>query len=168
MRGNRNAEVFIIEYSDLECPFCARFHQTAQKAVDEYDGKVAWVFMHFPLSTIHPRAEEAAQASECVAELGGENAFWEFTDTIFENQSLIRSLDNAAVDVGVNKSTFDLCLSSGRHESIVEEHYESGIKAGVTGTPGNFVVAKNGNAWIIPGAVPYDTLETTIEAALGN
>jgi protein-disulfide isomerase len=83
VRGSRSAQVFLIEYSDFQCSFCARFHPTAKQLVDEYQN-VAWVYRHFPLDAIHPLARPTAEASECVAELGGNDAFWEFTDAIFE------------------------------------------------------------------------------------
>lgn len=80
VRGDRNADIAIIEYSDLECPFCARFHNTANQAVEELN--VMWVYRHFPL-TGHQFAQLKAEASECIAEYGGEDAFWAYTDAIF-------------------------------------------------------------------------------------
>jgi protein-disulfide isomerase len=84
VKGNRNGQVFLIEYSDYECPFCTRFHPTAQKVVDTYS-EAAWVYRHFPLDQLHPNARPAAEAAECVGELGGEDAFWKFTDEIFSS-----------------------------------------------------------------------------------
>ena len=83
--GNRDAKVVIIEYSDFECPFCSKAHPTFEKITKEYDN-VAWVYRHFPLTSIHSKAQQAAVASECVAELAGNNAFWSFAETLFENQ----------------------------------------------------------------------------------
>lgn len=82
--GDPNAPVKIIEYSDLQCPFCQRFHPTMQQIVTEYKGQVAWVYRHFPLEQIHPHARKEAEAAECAAELGGNNAFWVFVDALFK------------------------------------------------------------------------------------
>lgn len=169
VRGSRDAEVFIVEYSDLECPFCQQFHATAQQAVDEFDGQVAWVYRHFPLTTIHPRAQEAAIAAECVNQIAGGDAFWSFTDAVFASQqSALSDLAGTAEKIGVNKGQFESCLSDGSLASNVDEDYDSGITAGVTGTPGNFIVNSSGEVWAIPGAVPFSTLEVTIGEALGS
>jgi protein-disulfide isomerase len=81
-RGSSNPTVYLIEYSDFQCPYCKSFHPTAQQVIDTYDN-VAWVYRHFPLDAIHPLARPSAEASECVAELGGDDAFWKFADEIF-------------------------------------------------------------------------------------
>lgn len=83
VRGNRNAQIFLIEYSDFECPYCKSFHPTAMQALEEYGDKIGWAYRHYPLDMIHPNARPAAIASECVAELGGDEAFWKFADEIF-------------------------------------------------------------------------------------
>lgn len=83
IRGDANAEVIVIEYSDLECPFCQRFHPEMQSVLENYDGSVAWVYRHLPLEAIHPMAIPLAEGSECAAELGGNDAFWEYIDYIF-------------------------------------------------------------------------------------
>ena len=84
--GNPNAEVFIVEYSDLECPFCKQFHKSMLEIMSEYgaEGKVAWVYRHFPLDQLHSKARKEAEATECATELGGNDAFWEYTNKIFE------------------------------------------------------------------------------------
>jgi len=82
--GDRNAELVIIEYSDTECPFCKTFHKTMKEVVQNYDGKVAWVYRHFPIAQLHSKASKEAEATECAAELGGNQAFWKYLDKIFE------------------------------------------------------------------------------------
>lgn len=77
------AQVVIIEYSDFECPFCARFHPTLEKIVAESNGNIAWVYRQFPLTQIHQHAMERAIASECVAKIKGNDAFWKYADLLF-------------------------------------------------------------------------------------
>ena len=173
IRGNRDAKVFLIEYSDLECPFCSRFHSTAQQVVDEYGGDVAWVWRHFPLDQIHSKADKEAEAVECAGELGGDDAFWALVDKIFEvtpsNNGLdLDDLPGLAGEIGLNQGAFQSCLDSGKYADHVEEDYQGGITAGVTGTPGNFIVNNNGDAWLIPGALPFETLKVTIDKALSG
>jgi len=81
--GEREAQVYLIEYSDFQCPFCQRFHPVTKQVLEEYDGEVSVVYRHFPLDQIHPLARGAAEASECAAELGGNEAFWGFVDAAF-------------------------------------------------------------------------------------
>lgn len=169
IRGNKDAKVFLIEYSDFECSFCARFHPTTQQVLGEYGDDVAWVYRHFPLDTIHPRARPVAQASECVAELGGEDVFWSFIDEIFENQETALSdsgLKNTASKLGLDANAFSNCVESEKHKDKVEDQYQGGLTAGVTGTPGNFIVNSKGEVWLIPGAVPFEALKQTIDEAL--
>lgn len=167
VRGSRDAQVYLIEYSDLQCPYCAQFHSTAQQAVDDYDGKVAWVYRHFPLETLHPNAREAANAAECVANTAGEDGFWSFVDYVFANQSTaLTNLSQAAKDAGVSSASFDSCLTAKTYDSKIDDEVAGGTSAGVTGTPGNFIVNDKGEVWVIPGAVPYSSLKQTIDEAL--
>lgn len=167
IRGNRNAKVFLVEYSDLECPFCARFHPTTQQVIDEYGGDVALVFRDFPLDQLHPRARPAAIGAECVASLGGEDAYWSYVDAIFADQSTTLSdLGSVASSAGVNESAFQTCLDSEEFAAEVEEDYQSGLAVGVTGTPGNIIVNQNGGIWLVPGALPFEQIKVTIDEAL--
>lgn len=84
IRGNMDADVVIIEYSDIECPFCKRFHGTMNQVVETYGDQVAWVYRHFPLESIHRNARPWAIESECVAEIGGNDAFWKYLDERFK------------------------------------------------------------------------------------
>src|SRR3989344_2143292 len=172
VRRDRGARVLLIEYSDLECPFCKRFHPTAKQAVDEYGGEVAWVYRHFPLDQLHPKADKEAEAVECANELGGENAFWALTDKIYEvtpaNNGLnLDDLPKLAAEVGLNEVSFKTCLDSGKYADYVESDYQSGVKAGINGTPGNILLdTKTGKTVTIAGAVPIESLKSSIDSLL--
>lgn len=83
-RGGQNALVTIVEFSDFQCPFCARAKPTVDRILQEYGDRVTFVYKHFPLSQIHPRAQKAAEAAECARD---EGKFWEFHDKLFETQA---------------------------------------------------------------------------------
>jgi protein-disulfide isomerase len=160
IRGNKNAKITIVEYSDIQCPFCSRFHETMLQVMKNYPDKVRWVFRHFPLESIHPYARKAAEAAECAGEQG---KFWEYTDKLYANQASLNTeyLSTAAEEVGLNTSKFDSCLSSGRMAARVSADLQQGQNLGVKGTPGSFINGKS-----VPGAVPYSTLEGMIKAEL--
>lgn len=169
IRGNKDAKVILIEYSDLECPFCSGFHVTAKQMQEEYGDDVAWVYRHFPLDAIHSRARPAALASECAAEIGGNDSFWAFIDEIFEDQTENLTdvgLKGVAANIGLDADEFANCLDAGEYEDKVEDQYQGGLTAGVNGTPGNFILNDKGEVWLIPGAVPFETLKEAIDLAL--
>ena len=173
IRGNRDAKVFLIEYSDLECPFCKSFHPTMERVLSEYGNDVAWVYRHFPLDQIHSKADKQAEAVECAGKLGGNDGFWNMVDKIFEVTPSNNGLDNStlpdlAESVGINKSAFTTCLDSGEFAQHVEDDYQAGTKAGVTGTPTTFILSQNGEATMIPGALPYEQVKASVDAALAN
>lgn len=168
IQGSKDAKIILIEYSDFECPFCSTFHSTAQQIKDEYGDDIAWVYRHFPLD-FHERARPAAVASECATALGGNDSFWYYIDDIFENQEgglTDVGLRTIASDLGLNMDEFEKCLVSGEYEDKIEDQYQGGVVAGVTGTPGNFILNDKGEAWLIPGALPFETMKEAIDLAL--
>lgn len=167
IRGSLTAPVILIEYSDYYCPFCSRFHVTAQQAIDEYGDQIAWVYRHFPLDQLHPNARPLAEISECVAELGTEQAFWRFTDSLYESvpKDASAAID-LAVSQGINRDSLQSCYDSGKYKDKVESQYQAGFSAGVTGTPGNFVINQAGDVFKLPGAVPLENLKEVIDQAL--
>lgn len=84
IRGSNNAKITVVEYSDYDCPFCSRFHTTMQQVLSEYEGDVRWVYRHYPIPQLHPNANKMSQASECIADQNGEEAFWKFSDAYYE------------------------------------------------------------------------------------
>lgn len=165
--GDLNAaDVVVVEYSDFECPFCGRFHPTMEQVVADYEGKVAWVYRHFPLTSIHPNAQPYAEASECVAELGGNEAFWEFGSALFDQVPTVSQLAGVAAEVGVDANAFQECYDSGKYESKVTSQYQDGINAGARGTPYSVVVSKDGSTTPLSGALPIEQVKSVIDAAL--
>ena len=154
--GNPGADVVFIEFSDTECPFCKTFHETMNQIMAEYgkDGKVAWVFRHFPLwkpnpggRALHPRAEKEAQATECANELGGNAKFWEYVNKLFEITPSNNGLDPAELPkiaklVGLNETAFNTCLESNKYAVEVEKDYQIALKAGARGTPTSVILLK--------------------------
>lgn len=171
IRGDKNAPVKIIEYSDMECPFCKEFHYVLKKAFDEYDGKVAWVYRHFPIQERHPKALNEAIASECVAELGGNDKFWQFLDKFFDvslsnNQTDLSVLPTIATSVGIDKDKFNECLGSGKYNEKINAEFQEALQTGGTGTPWSLLVTKDGRIFPINGYSDYNVLKQIIETAL--
>ncbi|MGB3922133.1 MAG: thioredoxin domain-containing protein [Minisyncoccia bacterium] len=169
--GNINAEVIVIEYSDTECPFCKVFQTTMRQVVDGYQGKVAWVYRHFPIAQLHPKAAKEAEATECAAELGGNQVFWRYIDRLFEITPSNDGLDPAelpkiAAAVGLNQTTFNECLSSGRYTQFVTQSVEAAVKAGARGTPYSIILAKDGRQVVVNGAEPLATVKAKIDSLL--
>ncbi len=168
--GNPNAEVSLIEYSDFECPFCKRFHVTAKEVVDSYDGRVNWVYRHFPLAFHNPGAQKQAEASECAGALGGNEAFWRYADKIYErtrsngNGFPLSGLLPLAEEIGLDTGDFRACLESGKFTGRVLEDYTDGTNIGITGTPGN-VLRNNqtGRVAVRAGAVPAANLKNALD-----
>ena len=175
IRGNPDAPVKIVEYSDFECPFCKRFHDTMNQVMDEYgqDGQVAWVYRQFPLEQLHPvKAQREAVASECAAELGGNDAFWQFADRFFEltpsnNQTDIDTVIPQIVEeIGLDESAFNECLDSSRYDSHIEEDIQNAVATGGRGTPWSVVVGVNGETFPLSGAQPYNSVKQLIDLTL--
>lgn len=166
IRGDANATISIVEYSDLECPFCARVHPTLKQLLADYPGKVNWVFRHYPLS-FHANAQKAAEATECAAELGGNDKFWAMTDIIYEKGADNAKLGDYAKEIGLNQTTFKKCLDSGKYASKTAEMMQSGSKAGVQGTPGNLILNNSTKqVKVVSGAQPIQNFKTAIDALL--
>ncbi|MFH1522607.1 MAG: DsbA family protein [Patescibacteria group bacterium] len=158
IRGNKDAPITIVEYSDFQCSFCTKFHNTMKQAMANYPNEVRWVYKHFPLDSIHPYARKAGEASECANDQG---KFWEYNDLLFANQGSINTsyLSTAAKELKLDIKKFEECLSSSKYANKVNDDFNEGKSLGVTGTPGSFL---NGQA--LGGAVPYSQIESMIES----
>ncbi len=164
IKGDPNAPVTIVEWSDFECPFCARFYSQTLKQIEEQyinTGKVKLVYRDFPLS-FHPNAQKAAEASECAKD---QDKFWEMHDLLFESgvSGGVASFKQYAAQLGLNTATFNSCLDSGEKAAEVQADMRAGTAAGVRGTPG-FII----NGQLISGAQPFPAFQQAIEAALNG
>lgn len=147
--GNPEASVVMVEYSDLECPFCKSFHQTMQKLLDQYgkNGDMAWVYRHFPLE-IHPKSPKESEASECAFNLGGDDKFWTYINKVFEitpsNNGLSpEMLPVIAKQIGLDEKKFQSCLDSERNAEKIKADYSDGLQAGVNGTPHTVLILRS-------------------------
>jgi protein-disulfide isomerase len=177
IRGAAQPKVTIVEYSDLECPFCKRFHGTMQQIMEKYGDRVAWVYRHYPLdcedndkpncTVLHPDARLAAIASECAANTGGSDAFWKFVDMIFAQKTTDLSKNTLVaigISLGLDKSTFASCIDNHSFAAHISADAKSGQAIGVGGTPFSIVIDNTtGKMYSIEGAYPYEVVSAVIE-----
>jgi len=166
VRGPADASVTMIEYSDFECPFCQRFHDTMNQLMADsaYKGKVKWVFRHYPLS-FHANATPAALAAECASEQG---KFWEFADKLYENQSELGDAlyTRLAGELGLNKTKLADCVKNKKYQSVIDDQQSGGNTAGITGTPGTIIIGPDGSKQLVPGALPIEAVKPMVDSAL--
>jgi protein-disulfide isomerase len=159
-KGPASAPVTIVEFSDFQCPFCARAEDTLARIMKDYDGKVRLVYRDFPLP-MHTQAQKAAEASQCAADQG---KYWEMHGKLFQNQRELQpeKLKEYAKDLGLDQAKFDKCLDSGEKAKVVEAHKEAGEAAFVNATPSFFV---NGQALTAP---TYEEFKKVIDEELAR
>ena len=174
--GNPDAPITIIEFSDFQCPFCARFHvQTLPSIYEEYidQGKVKLVFRDFPIQSIHPNALAASVAAECANDQG---KFKEMHDRLFDEQnewnkletsSALSLFSNYATEMQIKQDTFSSCITSGKYLDEIRKDLEDGRNYGVSGTPGFFIGNDEIGYVELKGAQPFDSFKKVIDAQLG-
>ncbi len=169
IKGDPNAPVVIVEYSDYQCPFCQRHFAQVLPQLQPYidDGTVLYVFKDFPLTSIHPQAPKAAEAARCA---GDQDAYWSMHDLLFQNQqqwsgqaTAVNIFKGYAGQLGLNQAAFDQCLDSNQHAAVVEANLQEGVGYGVRGTPAFFI-----NRTLLPGAYPIEAFQQLIEEALNQ
>lgn len=173
--GDPAAKIVMIEFSDYQCPFCGRHaNDTFSALVQQYvnTGRMRYVFKNFPLEQIHPQAEKAAEAAECMGEQG---MFWEAHERLFKNQQAldVKELPAHALALGLDVSLFQKCLDSGKYAAKIQADLAEGAKLGVRGTPTFFLGYRDAAnpkqmkaAEILRGALPLHQFQTAIEKLL--
>ena len=175
-KGDKNAKVTLIEFTDFQCPFCSRhLNQTAPQIDQDYikSGKVRYVLRDFPIQSIHPLAFKAAEAAHCASEQG---KYWEMHEKLFGNQRALtpKDLNAHAEGLGIELSKFQKCLESGKFAAKIRKDLDDGQKAGVTGTPSFFLGLTDSKSSqikavrTIKGAQPYAAFKDAIESLLAT
>ncbi len=165
--GDPDAGISIVEFSDFQCPFCARAHTGALTDLKNSDlfknGEVNLVYKHFPLSSIHPYAQKAGEAAECANRQG---KFWEYHDTLFLNQGSLddSSLKSYAAQIGLDTGTFDSCLDNDEAKTEVLKELAQATAAGGRGTPYFVIVNSDGDTQSVSGAVPWSNFQAAISS----
>jgi protein-disulfide isomerase len=158
--GPTTAPVTLVEYGDYECPFCGQAHPVVAQLHQLLGHRLRIVFRHFPLTTVHPHAQLAAEAAEAA---GAQGKFWEMHDVLFEHQHALDAdaLVQYAAALSLDLRRFGSDLAQHRHAPRVREHFLSGARSGVNGTPSFFINGVRHN-----GSYDFDTLLTAIEEAM--
>ncbi len=161
VRGNPQAAVVIIEFSDFQCPYCRNIEPMLRQLLTKYEGKVKLAFRDLPLTDIHPLAQNAARAARCAGESG---KFWEYHDLLFSNDRLDNdSLIGYAEKVGIAKDKFSACIGGDKYDAEVKSDRREGMAAGVTGTPGFFI-----DGLYVEGGSPMSAFEKIIDQELAR
>ncbi|OHA18384.1 MAG: hypothetical protein A2664_04905 [Candidatus Taylorbacteria bacterium RIFCSPHIGHO2_01_FULL_46_22b] len=170
--GSRSAPVKIVEYAEVECPYCKKLHPILLRILSEYEGQVSFVYRHFPL-TIHPKSFNQAVALECVAENKGDSGFFEYLNKLYEatpsnNNFDLAILPRLAKEMGVQEEKFAECLASDRYRTRILRDVESGIGLNVDSVPHLIVIAPNGKEFVFGKSPSYAALNAVIKTALNE
>ena len=171
--GRADAPVTIIEYNDLQCPFCNRFYTGAFAEIKKNyvdTGKVRFINRDMPLVDLHPFAMQAAQASRCA---GDQGKYWEVADNIITHQAGLsaQSIDQIAKDSGIDAVAYRTCMESGRHLEAIRESAAGASALGISGTPSFVIGSVEGGTLTgqkLVGAMPFATFEVVIKELLGG
>jgi protein-disulfide isomerase len=158
-RGPADAPVTIVEFSDFQCPFCARAEPTVKQLMEAYPGKIRLVYKDFPLPN-HPLAPDAAEAAHCA---GDQGKYWEMHEKLFASNGklAVADLKGYAKDLGLDQGKFDQCLDSNEKAKLVEAHQKHGEEAGIASTPAFLV-----NGRLVEGAQPLEAFKKVVDEEL--
>lgn len=170
--GNRDAPVKIFEYAEVECPYCKKLQPILLRVINENDGKVAFVFRHFPL-TLHPKSFTESTALECAGEAKGDEFFFKYLNRLYEvtpsnNNIDVAILPEVANELGIPRSEFVECLSSDRYRERILRDVEEGIGRNVDSVPHLIILAPNGKQFVFGKSPSYAALNAVIKTALNE
>lgn len=179
VEGSKDEDVYVVEYSDPECPFCVTYYPTLKKIREEYKNSAAFVYRHFPLTDIHPHAFDESKAIACAGTLGGAAKFYEYMDRLYaykseKGQTTLPSngIEEIAKGVGLDTASFASCMKNEAASDTVNASMSDGVQAGVEGTPTTFVLKKTRKGFevvtAIVGARDYAYTKAAIEQALSR
>ncbi len=177
--GNEKAKIFLVEYSDTECPFCAQLYPTIKQIHETYGDKIGFVYRYFPLTQIHPNSFEESRSVYCVGKELGNEKRQQYIDQMFEykwskkNMTLPKGQkEQMAMQIGVNAQTYSTCMQSNESKNAIDASIQDGIAAGVQGTPASFILLKTKKGYetisLVDGARPYEFFKTIIDGALAR
>ncbi len=158
--GPENAAVTLVMFEDFECPYCEQLFPVIVAARKQYANDIRFVYRDFPLTDIHPNAQKAAEAGNCA---NAQGAFWTYHDLLFRNQDklTVPDLKKYAQTTGLDTEKFNTCLDSGEYADEVQQDFEDGVRAGVSGTPTLFF---NGNP--VKGAITQSGFDQVMSLLL--
>lgn len=181
IQGSKEADIFVIEYSDLECIGCKVFSKIEKDLIEKYkdNPRVAFVFRHFPLyksigdsNPIHPTSGVEARATECAGKLGGEEKFFQMKDKIFETTKSngnypLENLSGLAEDLGINEKDFNTCINSEEIADKIENLWQEAYDAGINSTPSIFIQIKSAGRTFkaVPGK---DIIDRALQSYIEN
>ena len=171
--GNPAAPVKIVEYSDFDCEYCKGFHETLHQIIANAgaDGNVAWTYREFPLTEIHPNAFSHARAAECVAVVAGNDAFWTFSNALFQNQPVDPShYGTLASSVGISTDAFATCYATASTtlDARISADRQNALDMGAQGTPYSLILVADKPPIVMVGAYSYDAVKQLVDEALAE
>lgn len=171
--GNPNARLKIVEYTDPDCPFCQRFHNTMLQLIEHYKGEIAWEYKHYPIPELHPEAFEKSLALECAKEQGGNLMFWKFTNELYKlnmtkELTKINLIEEVSKNLKINSSDILKCVEEGRYAQKVVLDMQEGNNLKVEGTPTSFIYIDGNIVEQIPGAQEFNTIKSRIDLLLAD
>ena len=171
--GNPDAPVVVVEYSDIDCAYCKEFQETMSQLMAEYgpEGNVLWVYRHYPIIESHPDSALHAEAAECAAAQGGDNAFFRFVDALQQEAPGERSFNpsgygRVAESLGLSKEALESCVAGSEFEQKVSDDFDNGVVIGVRGTPYSVILVRGGESIPVSGTVPYEAMKQIIDVAI--